>query len=416
MTGPTDPRGRCFISYRRARLGEAGLLVGALHDHGVPTWQDVTNLGPEQTEDELRRILGDPTTANVLLWVTPEVKDSSVIRTIEVPEMKARNDRKDGFFILPVAGGSLTYNEAADIVNSHVGLDDFTGWNFEKTDEDPIGEAEAVRFAREVLKNRLVAIDAGQNDDQPFGLGIWVRSAPPASAGDAIQLDWHRHFEGRHAPIPVWDGTLIPALEAVVEAICAQNPGRGVIAHGQPSLAAAVALGAAFLEPCDVPLSWMQKVEGRLQPEEWTLFADAEPSLVSARFVSGNPDAEDLVVGVSFRANVEPAIKRGRDSGRVPAYRAAVVLEPEDKNETVVRLETAGQVVDAVEKTINAIRDAKRRWPAQGTIHLFLSAPVGFAVLLGQRLNALGPVQLYEHEPSDGIGEYGPAALLRPGC
>jgi hypothetical protein len=412
----TDPTGRCFVSYRRARLGEAGLLVGSLHDYGVPTWQDITNLVPEQTEDELRRTLRDPLTASALLWVTPEVEHSTVIRTIEVPEIKARNDRHDGFFVLPVAAGGLAYGKAAEIISTHVGLDDFAGWNFEKTDDDPLQQAEAVRLAREVLKNRLLAIDAPRLDGQPFGLGIWVRSAPPGHAGDAIQLDWHRHFDGRHAPVPIWDDTLIPALNAVVEAISAENPERGVVAHGQPSLAAAASLGAAFLEPCGVPLTWMQKIPGQTKLEAWDLTATPEPSKVSARFVSGNTDAEDLVVAVSLRFDVEPAIRRGREDGVIPAYRGAVVLEPEGEGATTVSLKTPSQVVDAVEKTIDGIRQAKRRWPEPGNIHLFLSAPVGFAILLGQRLNAFGPIQLYEHEPTDGIGEYRVAGLLRPGC
>ena len=44
-TRMTDPSGRCFLSYRRARKDDARLLIGALHDHGIPTWQDVKDLG-----------------------------------------------------------------------------------------------------------------------------------------------------------------------------------------------------------------------------------------------------------------------------------------------------------------------------------------------------------------------------------
>ncbi|MDQ3766944.1 MAG: hypothetical protein M3346_06315, partial [Actinomycetota bacterium] len=182
----TDPTGVTFISYRRKRLEEAKLLVGAQHDHGIPTWQDITNLGHEPTEEELRRVLEDPATGGVLLWVTPEVKDSSVILTIEVPVMKERKDRSDGFFIVPVAAGGLSYGEAAEIVSTHLGLADFASWNFEKTDEDPVSEGEAVRVAGEVLKDRLGAIDEDLLDADPFMLGIWTRQRAPRGSRDSL--------------------------------------------------------------------------------------------------------------------------------------------------------------------------------------------------------------------------------------
>lgn len=413
MTEPTEPTGVSFVSYRRARLEEATLLVSAQHDHGIPTWQDIANLGYEPTEDELRRILNDPTTANVLLWVTPEIENSTVVLTIEVPVMKERKDRGDGFFIVPVAAGGLDYGRAAEIVSAHIGLDDFSTWNFAKSDDDPITEAEAGRIAREVLKNRLGAIDIALDEAEPFTLGIWTRHPAPDRSGDALQLNWKRHFDGRFAIANAWEERLLPALDHIVDAICAQDPRRRVIGHGQPSIVAALALGAAFLEPCGVGLSWMQKVEGQTESTEWSLTGDPEPSQISKRFVSGDSGAEDLVVAISLRADVEPAIKRGRRDGTIPAFRGAVVLEAD---EDAVRLETPGQALDAVEKTVQAIREAKKRWPTPGTIHLFMAAPAGFAVMLGQKLNALGPVQTYEHDPTDGIGHYRPAVLLRPGC
>ncbi len=67
----TDPTGRSFLSYRRSRRGEAALLIAAQHDLGIPTWQDVNNLDEVHTEEELRRVLRDPGTANAavcILW------------------------------------------------------------------------------------------------------------------------------------------------------------------------------------------------------------------------------------------------------------------------------------------------------------------------------------------------------------
>ena len=72
----TKPTGVSFISYRRSRLDEAELLINAQHDHGIPTWQDITDLPTGPTVPGLRKVLADPNTANALLWVTPDVADS----------------------------------------------------------------------------------------------------------------------------------------------------------------------------------------------------------------------------------------------------------------------------------------------------------------------------------------------------
>jgi hypothetical protein len=60
------------------------------------------------------------------------------------------------------------------------------------------------------------------------------------------------------------------------------------------------------------------------------------------------------------------------------------------------------------------MRTARREYGSIGTVHLFMAAPAGTAVLVGQLLNTLGAVQTYEHLSIDGSGCYKPAALLRP--
>jgi hypothetical protein len=65
---------------------------------------------------------------------------------------------------------------------------------------------------------------------------------------------------------------------------------------------------------------------------------------------------------------------------------------------------------------VAAIKAARTRWRDIRRIHLFIAGPAGFAVLVGQLLHGLGPVQTYEHIPDDAIGNYVPAALLHPGA
>jgi hypothetical protein len=79
-------------------------------------------------------------------------------------------------------------------------------------------------------------------------------------------------------------------------------------------------------------------------------------------------------------------------------------------------LATPGQAVDAVHRTMAAVNDARTQWRGIRRIHFFLAVPTGYAFLLGQLINGLGPVYTYEHDPSDAIGVYRRAAILHPGA
>ena len=46
----------------------------------------------------------------------------------------------------------------------------------------------------------------------------------------------------------------------------------------------------------------------------------------------------------------------------------------------------------------------RREYGNIGTVHLFMAAPAGLAMLIGQLLNTFGAVQTYEHVTVDGSG------------
>ena len=81
----TLPTGKSFISYRRTRLDEVKELVASQKERGIPTWQDIEDPRTEPTETELRNVLASNDIANVLLWITPDVGQSSMITRVEVP-------------------------------------------------------------------------------------------------------------------------------------------------------------------------------------------------------------------------------------------------------------------------------------------------------------------------------------------
>ena len=145
-TTVTDPCGRSFLSYRRTRIDEAKLLIAAQHDLGIPTWYDLENLEAGPTDDQLRATLNAATTANAIVWLTPDVAESLVIGNIELPLIIRRERRQDGFFAVPVAAGGLGYSAAANAGAVPFMAANLAQWNQCKVAGNPIVAAEAGRL------------------------------------------------------------------------------------------------------------------------------------------------------------------------------------------------------------------------------------------------------------------------------
>jgi hypothetical protein len=125
-----------------------------------------------------------------------------------------------------------------------------------------------------------------------------------------------------------------------------------------------------------------------------------------SKAIHNNPAGKDLVLLVSVASNVEPAFAATRP--KLHELRGFVTVAktgnyPHD-------LETAGQARDVVRVVVEGLRRARDVLQPRGTLHVFLSVLAGLAVMIGQMLNTFGPVQTYEHLPTDAVGVYEPAA------
>jgi hypothetical protein len=107
--------GYCFLSYKRERASDIEKLAKALGDRGVPVWQDVRDLQLTHTEVELRNVLSDPCTGSALLFITPEVRQSAMVCSVEAPSIINRAVADQQFFAVPVAAGGLDYEGAAAV-------------------------------------------------------------------------------------------------------------------------------------------------------------------------------------------------------------------------------------------------------------------------------------------------------------
>lgn len=407
----TDPTGRSFLSYRRSRRAEAEQLIASQRERGIPTWMDLENLATEPTEDEIRRILADHQIANAILWITPETGDSAMIRQVEVPLAVRRQEFQDAFFIVPVAAGGLSYSAASAAADSDLDLGGLSRWNMLKTDSNPASSYDIDRVANQVLKQRLQAIHRSLPADASLRIALNTRQSVGHRSGTALTIDWCHRFGGvqnREADAADWQDRLLPALADISRKVLETVPDRSLVCSGLPSLPAATALGYCLMVPVGVKVAWEQLMpDGTTQI--WSREAEVEDSGFIAITHSGELSATDLAVMVSVNNDVSNAVSASRDATGI--FRAQVHIRRDDSIQSA-QLNSPGQALDVARRIIDAARAARHKYRINGKVHLFVASPAGLAVLIGQMLNTLGPIQTYEHIPDSATGRYRPAAML----
>jgi len=404
-----DPTGKTFLSYRRSRVEEVSRLAQCLREHGVPTWKDVDDLGSEATVEGLEGALSSVHTSGGLVWVSRDLGESSIIMREEIPSILRRARLRNGFRAHLVLADGLDYSEVQEILAIPNSIEDpAKTWNIIKP---PAGasEHEIVRFVTaKVLGQRLQDLHGFLPSESPLRMRMSAhgQAVPGFEPGIGLAVDWHRRFSHRHASPDIWRSVLAPTLDSVRRAVRANCPGRHILADGQLSIAGGLLLGRAFAEPGGLRLSWVQAPANT----RWGLDISPEPSGMSARLDSHNAQASDLAVLVHISASVEGAVTASRES--LPKFRAILRVGPEG-GAPAVELATPGQATDAARLIGTQIRAARQKYPEVERVHIFMAGPVGMAIMVGQQLNAVGPVHTYEHDQqSGGIGMYRAAAVL----
>jgi hypothetical protein len=410
----TDPTGCSFLSYRRSRHQEARLLIQAQHDLGIPTWQDIEDLPTGQAETEIRKALDDPGTANGLLWLTPDVEQSAMIRQVEAPGLVRRHQANDGFFLQPVVAGGLTYADATRIAGPLLDGAILADWNLHSASSDPVSPEDAAQVAARVLHHRLAFIDRQLPATEPVQVLVDTFDRPPKRSGHALVLDWTRRFDqprGRGADPAVWRDVILPVLDQVVATILATAPGRPVVAGGKLPIPAAVAVGVALLAQRGQQLSWRQQVPG-IGEQLWGLNAPPEPSGFTFQLREGAVTGEDLAVLVSVSDEVSNAFGRATAAhGADSQFRGILAIgRPAPPPHRL----NAGQATDVANIVVAGLRATRQRYPTIKGVHLFMAVPAGLAVMIGQLLNTFGKVQTYDFVAADPDAPYRPAVVLHP--
>jgi hypothetical protein len=383
----TEPTGRVFISYRRTRAEEIANVVLALHERGIPTWQDIHDLEELPTEDEIRSVIRDENTAGGVLWLTPEVRDSPMIRTVEIPELITRANEDSTFFIVPVLAGGLDFTDVDDLFSGIGHADGLRVWNIRKASVD--GSLSPVETAQWVLERRLAVLHRTLLANEPLQIDLYTRARAPLSTGAGLTLDWFDRLDPRPADPQVWTNHLIPAMSAVSETIRTTAPGRRVVARGLASIPAATVLGSSFLTVAGPDVAWMQLTNGQLA--EWGLSDDAASTDRLVKVTAGIAGKKDVAIAISITNDVTAAIAA---SAGLPSFRARVTVGMSASGAQLI--ENSIEAARLARAIIAAARRARTTYNAVGDIHVFIAGPLGLAVMLGRMLNTFGRVFTYE--------------------
>jgi hypothetical protein len=401
-----NPFGRVFISYRRKRLRETSALVRALHDRGVPTWIDVNNLANEPTEAAIRATLNDDNTSGAILWLTPDVQDSEIIRAVEVPEAVGRRERDDSFWLMIILADGLDYSRAGQLFTDTLRGEDLSLWNLTQVSAPWASPSDIRQVAVSALNRRILAIGKPAESLTALHVTIHAKGTMVVSDNDALVLDWTNYFAGAPPNPDAWDA-MDDAARDVATALKQNAPqGTRIRFSGTPSLPAALLLGSTYSSRDGRVPAWMQ-----LQPDgvticQWAMDAAADAACaVGAGWKVQDPiyrsTSEDaLAVCISVSDDVSGAFARSQDV--TSGWRAILRINPPEGRNTRAAPLTEEEAASLVHLAIDAIRRSRSTIYGIESIHLFIAGPAGFGFLLGTRLATLPMTVGYEYQTATG--------------
>lgn len=396
----TDPTGKVFISYRRNRLAETDELIQTLHDRGLPTWRDVDSLTSEPTEAAIRGALNDERTSGAVLWLTPDVIDSPIIKDVEVPLAVRRQRRNDGFWLVIVLAGGLSYGDVDAMFAGSLGGEELSSWNLTKISEKWATPADILAIANTALLRRVGAVTA-QHPLAPRVVSVHAKGTFSPAPDDELALDWTRFFKSGSPTDDAWTGMQTAATD--VSGLIKRHaaPGEPIHYYGTASMATALMLGSTYSTRDGRAPAWIQRQPDGTAFTPWLLSDSPDAALARDTGWAATPTfkvagATDLAVCVNINDDVTEAFARSADIS--PPWRAMLLIASTRQRDMWMEPVTAAEAASLVRLIIDEVRTFRREVGGLTGIHLFMAAPAGIAFLLGTVLATLPPITTYEFD------------------
>ncbi len=247
------------------------------------------------------------------------------------------------------------------------------------------------------IERRSLRASIPSNPKVALWIHGWAKRA--YDVAPTVELDWSSYFEKDSRRIPSerhWRGRLLPDLLRAKRSLARRADGAYIDLRAKLPLSHLCAIGFAFPESGGFSFRVEQATRGEVH-----LWNSSTGSICTA-FASpkddDNTQADDVVVALSVTDDARQDVERSRTAFPKHARFVFAVPEPGVSDDAI------GSGRDAVGLAVSAkkLLQATRRRLCARRLHLVLYAPAAFALFLGQRLNALGEVILYERT-ADGI-------------
>ena len=379
-----------FISYANSRPVLAQ-LAHALRRHGAPPWRDEDSLPlGGRTRDEIEAELARCDAA--LLWLSEDTLRSAYVLNVELPAIQRHAERR-GLRVVPVFVG-MEPRQAADKLRELTGIE-IADNNGHVLDPSATVESEAAVIAARYLDTTLR--DAAEGPARPPVVRCVTRDDTAQRREEAdVNFDWRTEY-GNAPLLP--DSEVLQqlqfALTHTTSSVNARFPAGAVELELKCHLHIALALGHAFRKPTGMlPAT---RVGDLWWPVE-DLPAFIDGALTEGRSV-GPPGVDRAAVLVSLTRDVTPGVNQTvATSGRRYEQRIALTPSTGPGQHTVPDPTTANAWAQQVADAMQRLRDQR----SHAEIDLFMAAPVQFAVMLGWRLNAAGPINVYHWRGNQG--------------
>jgi hypothetical protein len=362
---------------------------------------DVNDLANEPTEAAIRATLNDVNTSGAILWLTPDVQDSEIIRAVEVPEAIGRCKRDELFWLIIILADGLDYRNAGELFKGTLRGEDLSLWNLRKVSAPWASPSDIAEVACSALEKRMSAIERSAESLAAVDVVIHAKGTLVAGGKDALVLDWTKYFAGGPPSPDAWEAMDSAARDVAATLKRITPPDTAIRFRGTPSLPASLLLGATYSSRDGRIPTWMQ-----LQPDgstirQWAMDAAPDATLaVGAGWkvqdpIYREPSGAALAVCIGISDDVSGAFAQSQNV--ISGWRAILNIEPPAGRNTRAVPLTGQEAASLVHLTIDAVRQSRSRIHGIESVHLFIAGPAGFAFLLGTRLATLPTTIAYEY-------------------
>jgi hypothetical protein len=262
-----------------------------------------------------------------------------------------------------------------------------------------IEQDHAVKITAEILKAKIDELNL--HEEQPDVIpSIWIHGWVKQTYGQKCfaELDWTSAFDRDSRRVPTQqelDTVLLPMLKDTRTKLTNLPNGLGkkFDLRGKVSLSISTAVGAAFPKVGGFIIRSEQPTAGGIKL--WS--SDEESSgdlLIEHRLgIEEDPNSQNVIVAISITGDAGPDVLAFANSANV-TFSSAVNLMPTAGAgaSSVTSGANCNAYAISARELIRKLKNDNRR----STMHLFIYAPASFALFLGQYLNALGKIILYE--------------------